>query len=266
MRIIALVNQKGGVGKTTTVLNLGAALSRLGKRVLLIDLDPQAHLTISSGVDLESLKFSIYDALTAKIPIKRIIKEVSMNLFLLPSTPRLLKLEIEKPEESEFLLKKSFKNFGKLYNYMLIDCPPSLQILTVNALSFAREIFIVLQTEYLALRTLPSLLESIDKLRMSFNPGIKITGIIACLYDPRRRIDRKVREEIKVYLKNKYKIYKTAIRKNVALAECPAFGKDIFKYAPHSFGAQDYSSLAKEVIEMRKKGGIKGGKSIIKQI
>jgi chromosome partitioning protein len=124
--------------------------------------------------------------------------------------------------------------------------------LSINALSLAREIFIVLQTEYLALKALPSLFELIDKVRMKFNPGIKITGATVCLYDPKRKIDRRVKEEIKVNLKYKYKMFKTAIRKNVALAECPGFGKDIFRYAPDSFGAQDYLTLAKEVIKMEK--------------
>lgn len=251
MRIIAIVNQKGGAGKTTTVLNLGAALSRLGKRVLMIDMDPQAHLTVSSGIELESLKFSIYDALIGKIPIKKLIIELSMGLFLVPSNFSLLKLQIEKSKGSEFLLKEAFKSFGRLYNYILIDCPPSFGVLTINALSFAKEIFIVLQTEYLALKTLPLLLESISKVRRNFNPGIKITGAIACLYDYRRKIDRKVKEEIKVYFKNK--MFKTAIRKNVALAESPTFGKHIFRYAPDSYGAKDYLSLAKEVIKMEVK-------------
>jgi len=251
MRIIAIVNQKGGVGKTTTVLNLSAALSRLGKRVLMIDLDPQAHLTISSGIDLESLKFSIYDALTGKISIKRIIIDLSRGLFLLPSNATLLKIEIKKFRGSAFLLKEAFKGFGKVYNYILIDCPPSFGVLTINALSFAREIFIVLQTEYLALKTLPLLLESISKVRRNFNPGIKITGAIACLYDYRRKIDRKVKEEIKVYFKNK--MFKTAIRKNVALVESSTFGEHIFRYAPRSYGAKDYLSLAKEVIKMEVK-------------
>ena len=253
MRIIAIVNQKGGVGKTTTVLNLSAALSRLGKRVLMIDLDPQAHLTISSGIDLESLKFSIYDALTGKISIKRIIIDLSRGLFLLPSNATLLKIEINKFRGSAFLLKEAFKGFGKVYNYILIDCPPSFGVLTINALSIAREIFIVIQTEYLALKAFPSLLELINKLKTDFNPRIKITGIITCLYDPRRKIDRKVKEEIRDYLKYKYKMFKTAIRKNVALAESPAFGKDIFRYTPDSYGAKDYLSLAKEVIKMEGK-------------
>lgn len=257
MRIIAIVNQKGGVGKTTTVLNLGAALSRLGRRVLMIDLDPQAHLTISSGIDLEGLKFSIYDALIGKIPIKRIIEGVSMRLSLIPSSPVLSELEIKKLKGSEFLLKEAFRSFGRLYNYMLIDCPPSLGILTVNALCFAREIFIVIQTEYLVLKSLPPLLETIDKVRESFNHRIMVTGVIACLYDKRRKIDRRVRKEIKSCFKEK--MFKTPIRKNVSLAESPSFGKDIFRYAPRSYGAQDYLSLAREVMrkEKRGKGGIK---------
>lgn len=255
MRIIAIMNQKGGVGKTTSVLNLGGALSRLGRRVLMIDLDPQAHLTVSSGIDLEGIKFSIYDALTGKIPIKRIIEGISMRLSLIPSSPLLSELEIKKLKGSELLLKEAFKSFGRLYNYMLIDSPSSLGILTVNALCFAREIFIVIQTEYLALKSLPPLLETIDKVRESFNPKIMVTGVIACLYDQRRKIDRRVREEIKSYFKEK--MFKTPIRKNVSLAESPSFGIDIFRYSPRSHGAQDYLSLAREVIRMEKKG--KGG-------
>jgi len=244
------MNQKGGVGKTTTVLNLGAALSRLGRRVLMIDLDHQAHLTISSGIVLENLRFSIYDALIGKIPIKRIIEGVSLGLSLIPSHPILSTLEIKKLKESELLLNEAFRSFGALYNYTLIDCPPSLGILTMNALCFAREIFIVTQTEYLALKSLPPLLEAVDKVRMSLNPEIKVTGVVACLYDQRRKIDRRIKEEIRNYFKEK--MFETAIRKNVSLAESPTLGKDIFQYAPRSYGAQDYLSLAREVIKMEK--------------
>lgn len=253
MRIIAIVSQKGGVGKTTTVLNLGAALSRLGKRVLMIDFDPKAQLTISSGVDLGILKFSVYDALIGKIPIKRIIIDILMRLFLVPSSANLSKLEQKITRRLEYLLKEAFTGFGRVYNYILIDCPPSWGILTINALSFAGEIFIVLQTEYLALKTLSPLLESINEVKRNFNPEIKVTGVITCQYDSRRKIDKKVMEELQDYLKYKYKMFKTAIRKNVALAESPTFCKDIFRYAPHSYGAQDYLSLAKEVIKMEKK-------------
>ncbi|MBE0460681.1 MAG: ParA family protein [Candidatus Aminicenantes bacterium] len=250
MRIIAIMNQKGGVGKTTTVLNLGVALSKLGKRVLMIDLDHQAHLTISSGIVLENLRFSIYDALIGKIPIKRIIEGVSLGLSLIPSHPILSKIEIKRLKGSEFLLKESFKGFGRLCNYILIDCPPSLGRLTMNALCFAREIFIVTQTEYLALKSLPPLLEAVDKVGMSLNPEIKVTGVVACLYDQRRKIDRRIKEEIRNYFKEK--MFETAIRKNVSLAESPTLGKDIFRYAPLSYGAQDYLSLAREVIKMEK--------------
>jgi chromosome partitioning protein len=267
MRIIAIVNQKGGVGKTTTVLNLGAGLSRLGKRVLMVDMDPQALLTISSGIDLENLKYSVYDASTNGISIQRIIKEVSMNLFLVPSAPILSNIEMEKLEGGESLLKEAFKGFGNLYNYILIDCPPSFGILTLNALSFAREVFIVLQTEYLALKELPILFQSINKVRQIFNPELKVTGVIGCLYDSRRKLDQKVKEDIGVYLKYKYRMFRTIIRKNVSLAECAAFGKDIFRYAPHSYGAQDYLSLAKEVIKAEEKQriGLQKGPAVQRQ-
>jgi chromosome partitioning protein len=179
-----------------------------------------------------------------------------MNLFLVPSSPILTNLELEKSEGCEFLLKEAFKGFGTLFNYILIDCPPSFGILTLNALSFAREVFIVLQTEYLALKELPSLLKSINKVRQIFNPELKITGVIGCLFDPRRNLDKKVKEDIKTLLKYKYRMFRTTIRKNVSLAECAAVGKDIFRYAPDSYGAQDYQSLAKEVIKAEEKQAI----------
>lgn len=248
MRKIAIVSQKGGVGKTTTVLNLGAALAKLGKRVLMVDMDPQAHLTTSSGIKAERVRFSIHEVLRAEIPIQRIIEGISMRLSLVPSHPSLSELEIKELEDTELLLKNSFRYLGRIYDYILIDCPSSLGTLTINALNFVNEVFIVIQTEYLSLKSLPPVSKLIEKVKKKSNNRLKLTGVAATLYDQRRNMDKKVRQKIKRYFKDR--MFNSVIRKNVKLAESMEKAEDIFKYSPKCYGARDYLSLGKEVINM----------------
>lgn len=247
MRIIALVNQKGGVGKTTSVINTGAGLRKLGKNVLLIDLDPQSHLTYSLGIETHKLERAIYDLLLGKVTIEEIVIDRD-RLKIIPSTLDLSSAEIELSTQPgrEFLLKEAL-NKTQGFDYILIDCPPSLGILTLNALTTAQEVFIPLQTEFLALQGLSKLLETIEVVKKRLNSNLEITGIIATRFDRRKNLNREVVEKIKEYFGNK--MFKTLIRDNISLAEAPSFGKTIFEYKPRSYGAEDYLNLSKEIIK-----------------
>lgn len=171
-----------------------------------------------------------------------------MGLSLVPSHPSLSELEANEPEDSEFLLNNSFRYLGRIYNYILIDCPSSLGLLTINALNFANEVFIVIQTEYLSLKSLPPVSNLIEKVKKKSNTRLKLTGVIATMYDQRRNMDKTVRQEIKRYFKDK--LFNSVVRKNVKLAESMEKAGDIFKYSPKCYGARDYLSLGKEVIKM----------------
>ena len=249
MKIIALVNQKGGVGKTTSVINIGAGLNRLGKKVLLIDLDPQAHLTYSLGIQAHELERAIYEVLTGGATLQEVLIN-SDGLMIIPSALSLSGAEIELTglPGREFLLKEVLSKV-KGYNYILIDCPPSLGLLTLNALTTAQEVYIPLQTEFLALQGLSKLLETIGVVKKRLNSNLEITGIIATRFDRRKNLNREVVAKIKDYFGNK--LFKTLIRDNISLAEAPSFGKTIYEYKPRSYGAEDYLTLSKEIIERR---------------
>ena len=247
MQIIALINQKGGVGKTTCAINIGAGLNKLNKRVLLIDLDPQAHLTYSLGIPAHELKNTVYELLKRTVSLK----EITINrngLSLVPSSLNLSGAEIEFSGLAgrEFLLKETIEGF-KNFDYIFIDCPPSLSLLTLNALTTAQEIYIPLQTEFLALQGITKLLEMIKIVKKRLNKDLEITGIIATRFDSRKNLNREVVEKIKEYFDNK--LFNTLIRDNISLAEAPSFGKTIFEYKSNSYGAKDYLSLCKEIIK-----------------
>ena len=247
MQIIALINQKGGVGKTTCAINIGAGLNKLNKRVLLIDLDPQAHLTYSLGIPAHELKNTVYELLKRTVSLK----EITINrngLSLVPSSLNLSGAEIEFSGLAgrEFLLKETIEGF-KNFDYIFIDCPPSLSLLTLNALTSAQEIYIPLQTEFLALQGITKLLEMIKIVKKRLNKDLEITGIIATRFDSRKNLNREVVEKIKEYFGNK--LFNTLIRDNISLAEAPSFGKTIFEYKSNSYGSKDYLDLCREIIK-----------------
>lgn len=247
MKTIALVNQKGGVGKTTSVINIGAGLNSLGKRVLLIDLDPQAHLTYSLGIQANELEGAIYELLIGEATIEEILIDRD-GVKVIPSTLTLSGAEIELSglPGREFLLKEVLSKV-RGYDYILIDCPPSLGLLTLNALTTAQEVYIPLQTEFLALQGLSKLLETVEVVKKRLNSNIEITGIIATRFDKRKNLNKEVVEKLKGYFGNK--LFKTLIRDNISIAESPSFGKTIYEYKPRSYGAEDYLNLSKEIIE-----------------
>lgn len=246
MPIIALINQKGGVGKTTCAINLGAGLNMLGKRVLLIDLDPQAHLTYSLGIPAHELKNTVYELLKGSATLKETIIQ-RKGLSLIPSSLNLSGAEIEFSGVAgrEFLLKETLEG-GEDFDYLFIDCPPSLGLLTLNALTTAQEVYIPLQTEFLALQGMTKLLETIKIVKKRLNKDLEITGIIATRFDGRKNLNREVVEKIKGYFGNK--LFNTLIRDNISLAEAPSFGKTIFEYKADSYGAKDYLDLCREII------------------
>ena len=254
MRKIAIINQKGGSGKTTTVVNVGAYLSKFGKKVLLIDLDPQAHTTIHLGFEPPKVENSVYEILLNETEIEKAILPTKLNnLFLLPSKIELASAEIELVNEvgREIILRDALKRYQKRFDYIMIDCPPSLGLLTLNALTTAKEVFIPIQTEFFALEGLTKLLQTINIVKERLNPELKITGVILTMFDKRKNICREVAQKVKEYFKDN--VFRTKIRENVRLAEAPGFGKTIEEFAPKSHGAEDYLKLTREILKQEKR-------------
>ncbi|MGC8805677.1 MAG: ParA family protein [Candidatus Ratteibacteria bacterium] len=266
MTCIAMINQKGGVGKTTSVVNLGAGLSLLGKKVLMIDLDPQAHLTYSVGIKAHELSKTVYHVLRGDISVAEALierpitaklefskqSEMKGIFCILPASLDLSGAEFEFGGIAgrEFLLKECLSEAGN-FEYVFIDCPPSLGLLTLNALTTADEIYIPLQTEFLALQGISKLLETVEVVQRRLNQQIKLTGIIGTRFDGRKRLNREVVEKIKDYFGNA--VFNTLVRENISLAEAPGFGKTIYEYKPDSYGSEDYFHLCLEIIERSKK-------------
>ena len=249
-RIIAIEMQKGGVGKTTSVVNIGAGLARLKQRVLLVDLDPQAHLTYSLGVRAEELDTAVYDLLKGEATLEETLL-TAHGLKLIPSSIDLAAAEIEFSTEvgREAFLKNVLQQVNEV-DYVLLDCPPNLGLLTLNALTAAGEVLIPLQAEFLSTKGLQQLLAMVEKVNQRVNPGLAIRGIIATLYDQRLRLHNEVFENLREHFGKM--LFRTFIRRNVALAEAASFGQPIFEYAPNSHGARDYAALCKEIKTMGK--------------
>lgn len=247
--IIAISNHKGGVGKTTTAINLGAGLHREGERVLLIDLDPQANLTQSLGIT--EPERTIYGALKGSYPIPEL--QILPGFNLVPSTLDLSGAEIELSSEAgrEYLLAEILEPIRENYGYILIDSPPSLGLLTINAFTSAGSVLIPLQAQYLALQGLSKLLEVIEKIRRRLNKELSLAGVVVTQYDSRKVLNRNILETIEEHFKGE--VFSTRVRDNVALAEAPTQGVDIFRYNPKSYGAEDYLALAQELITRNKK-------------
>jgi len=269
MRIIALMNQKGGVGKTTTTVNLGAALAERGKRVCLVDLDPQSHLTINYGVEPSPDITSLYNVLVEERGFLEAVHQVSDNIALVPSSIDLAAAEIELVTVlgREMLLKKRIEAAAHDFDYILLDCPPSLGLLTINALAVATEVIIPMQAHFLALQGVAKLLETVQLVNKRMNPRLKVSGIVLTMFDSQTKLSMEVVHELNAFIEQareaaavggpgnalpwaEARIFKSKIRRNIKLAESPSFGQTILKYDTSSNGAADYRALAAEVAEM----------------
>ncbi|MBV6450383.1 MAG: Sporulation initiation inhibitor protein Soj [Anaerolineales bacterium] len=250
-RIYTLVNQKGGVGKTTTAINLGAYLATLEQNVLIVDLDPQANATSSLGVDKRGVQMGTYDALlSGDIPASSILFNERLQLSLLPSSPSLAGAEVELVEETEreHRLKNALASVKDQYDYILIDCPPSLGLLTVNGLVAAKDgVLVPVQCEYLALEGLGQLTQTIERVQASLFPKLRVRGVILTMFDPRTNLSSDVVKEVNNHFPGQ--VFKSVVPRSIRLAEAPSYGLPISAYAPSSVGAQAYESLAKELLK-----------------
>jgi chromosome partitioning protein len=249
LRIISLTNEKGGVGKTTCTLNLGAALVKLGKKCLILDLDQQMALTYSFGIPPDQVKTSIYEVLRGEAKLDAAMwKQRNTNLFVVPASPKLAGFDLEMANEvgSQLLLKELLSNVNS-FDYILFDCPPSLGMIVVNALTAAREVFVPMQAEFLSMQGMARLLEIVERVKKRLNSNLEITGIIGTMYDQRRILNREVITKVEEHFPGKVL---GVIRDCISLAEAPSRSWDILAYKPFSLGAQDFMTLAHRVEQM----------------
>lgn len=248
-RTIVIANQKGGVGKTTTAINLSASLAELGQKVLIIDMDPQGNTTSGVGVEKNEKEYTVYELLLGECSIgDSLVESVCENLTVVPSNINLAAAEIELigTENKEFILRDAVASIKESYDYILIDCPPSLNVLTINAMCAADTVLVPIQCEYYALEGLSQLMHTIELVRERLNPNLEIEGVVFTMYDARTNLSLEVVENVKNNLNQN--IYKTIIPRNVRLAEAPSYGMPITKYDTKSSGAESYRMLAEEVI------------------
>lgn len=248
-RIIAIANQKGGVGKTTTAINLSSCLAEKGKKVLAVDMDPQGNMTSGLGVDKNSVENTIYDLIIGESGIEEVLrKDIMKNLDIIPANIDLSAAEIEliDVEDKEYIVRNVIKDIKDNYDYIIIDCPPSLSMLTINAMTTATSVLVPIQCEYYALEGLSQLIHTVDLVRDRLNPELEIEGVVFTMYDARTNLSLQVVENVKDNLHQN--IYKTIIPRNIRLAEAPSYGIPINEYDPKSAGSESYMRLAEEVI------------------
>jgi len=260
VKTIAIINQKGGVGKTTTTANLGAAVAAMGSSLCLLDLDPQCHLTLHMGFDDDSDQPNIYDVIVGEVPLADVIRPVANNLTLIPASIDLAALESELANQPgrEQILRRRLAEAHLTTDFLLIDCPPSLGLLTINALAAADEVIIPLQPHFLALQGLGQLLRTVDLVHQRINPNLMVRGVVLCMFERITRLANEVVADLQNFFAearggpttwSQARILETVVRRNVKLAECPSHGESIFSYDPTCNGAKDYQALAEEFIE-----------------
>lgn len=259
MRSIAVINQKGGVGKTTTAVNLSAALAGMGHRVCLMDLDPQSHASLHLGIALGDEDRSMYDVLTGNTPLADIWQRIDERLTLAPAHLNLAAAEMELAGEvgRDVILRDHWLPHAKDFDFLIIDCPPSLGLLTLNALTTVQEVFLPLQPHFLALHGLSKLLQTIELVAKRLNPQLRLSGVVMCMFDAGTRLAAEVTRDVEQFFTSHAdgravwsgaRCFQSRIRRNIRLAEAPSFGQSIFQYAAKSHGAEDYEDLARELL------------------
>ena len=251
-RVIAVANQKGGVGKTTTAINLSACLAEKGQKVLAIDMDPQGNMTSGLGIDKDEVEKNIYDLMIGQVGVEEVLqKEAIENLDIIPTSIDLSAAEIELigVDDKEFIIRNAIAPIKDNYEYIIIDCPPSLSMLTINAMTTADSVLVPIQCEYYALEGLSQLIHTVNLVRERLNPTLDIEGIVFTMYDARTNLSMQVVENVKDHLNQK--VYKTMIPRNIRLAEAPSYGMPINLYDAKSAGAESYMALADEVIKRK---------------
>ena len=251
-RVIAVANQKGGVGKTTTAINLSACLAEKGQKVLAIDMDPQGNMTSGLGIDKDEVEKNIYDLMIGQVGVEEVLqKEAIENLDIIPTSIDLSAAEIELigVDDKEFIIRNAVQPIKDDYDYIIIDCPPSLSLLTVNAMTTADSVLVPIQCEYYALEGLSQLIHTVNLVKERLNPNLEMEGVVFTMYDSRTNLSAQVVENVKSHLNQK--VYRTVIPRNIRLAEAPSYGQPINIYDPKSAGAESYLALAEEVIDRK---------------